>query len=241
MELTHEQKQAFYEKGWVKLPGAVPEERVHAARKYINCHLGQEGPGYFQERWSDDPVVADLFNVTPLAGLVESAIGVGKIKPITRAQVALRFPSMDPPSIKNPHLDGMRADHLKSGNIGGFTALVGVLLSDLPDPYAGNFTVWPGSHHLYEKYLREHGPQSLLSGLPKVALPEPEQITGAAGDAVLVHWEVAHGFAGNTSPNIRYATFFRVYHVDHDDQKWEVMADMWREWEGLRDVVAAGR
>ncbi len=67
---------------------------------------------------------------------------------------------------------------VKEGTIGNFTALVGVFLSDLPEPFAGNFTVWPGSHRLYETYFREQGPQALLKGMPKVDLPEPEQFTG---------------------------------------------------------------
>ena len=65
------------------------------------------------------------------------------------------------------------------GVIRNFTILVGVYLSHVPHPYAGNFTVWPGTHHVYEKYFQEHGPESLLEGMPPVELPEPHQITGS--------------------------------------------------------------
>lgn len=248
MELTTQQKQAFRDNGYVKLPGVVPAEMVGRARQAINAYLGQNGmdpaaltkyraqtycPGLGKE-----PVITDLYNASPLKELAESAIGTGKIKPVTSGQIALRFPSVDPPREPGPHIDGMYSptNGVKEGTIANFTALVGVFLSDLPQPYAGNFTVWPGTHTLYEKYFREHGPQSLLDGMPKVELPAPAQFLGQAGDAALVHYQLAHGIAGNGSPNIRYAIFFRLSHVDHESVKWECMTDLWREWEGLRSA-----
>ncbi len=124
------------------------------------------------------------------------------------------------------------------GTIQNFTMLVGVLLSDLTEPYCGNFTVWPGTHHLYENYFREHTPQSLLNGMPPITLPEPLQVTGQAGDVFLVHYELAHSAAPNVSPHVRYAIFFRLTHVNHADRKWESMTDIWLEYEGMRALVA---
>jgi ectoine hydroxylase-related dioxygenase (phytanoyl-CoA dioxygenase family) len=128
---------------------------------------------------------------------------------------------------------------VKKGTIGNFTALIGVLLSDLPGPDAGNLAVWPGTHRSFETYFREHGPQALLEGMPQVEMPEPVQITGHAGDAVLCHYQLAHGIAGNASPHIRYAIYFRLSHVDHESVHWECMTDIWREWEGMQEVLAA--
>jgi hypothetical protein len=253
MELTTAQKQELCDKGYVKLPGVVPAEMVNRARRAINASLGQNGmdpalltkfraQSYCPEL-QNDPVITDLFSETPIKALAESAIGAGKIKPIGSGQIALRFPSMDPPREPGPHIDGMYSptNGVPEGTIQNFTALVGVFLSDLPEPYAGNFTVWPGTHTIYERYFREHGPQSLLEGMPKVELPQPEQFLGKAGDAALVHYQLAHGIAGNGSPNVRYAIFFRLKHVDHDQIHWECMTDIWREWEGMRDVVGAPR
>ncbi len=250
MELTRDQKQTLFERGLVKLPGVVPQERVHAALRAINAYIGQNGidpdeltkyraqsycPGLGKE-----PVIADLFNATPIKALAESAIGAGKIRPVTSGQIALRFPSPEPPREPKPHIDGMYspANGVPEGEIRNFTALVGVFLSDLPGPYAGNFTVWPGTHHRYERYFREQGPQSLLRGMPPIEMPEPEQFTGRAGDAALVHYQLAHGIAGNAAPHTRYAIFFRLTHVDHDSMKWEAMTDIWREWEGMREITA---
>jgi ectoine hydroxylase-related dioxygenase (phytanoyl-CoA dioxygenase family) len=101
----------------------------------------------------------------------------------------------------------------------------------------GNFSVWPGTHRLYQRYFRERGPQSLLDGMPEVDLPPIQQITARPGDAALCHYQLGHGIAGNSSPFIRYAVFFRLTHVDHDALHWECMTDIWREWEGMQEIV----
>ena len=249
MELTPAQKREFYERGYVKLPGVVPAEMVHNARRAINAYIGQNGMDpneltkYRAQSYcpglGGEPIITDLYNATPIKDCAESAIGAGKVKPVGYGQIALRFPAMDPPREPGPHIDGMYTptNGVKEGTIANFTALVGVFLSDLPDPYAGNFTVWPGTHRIFERYFREHGPESLLQGMPKVELPAPEQFVGQAGDAALVHYQLAHGIAGNGSPNIRYGIFFRLSHVDHERYHWECMTDIWKEWEGMWDVA----
>jgi hypothetical protein len=63
-------------------------------------------------------------------------------------------------------------------------------------------------------------------------------VTARAGDAVLAHYQLGHGIAGNASPHIRYAVFFRLWHVDHDSVRMECMTDIWREWAGMTDVLA---
>jgi hypothetical protein len=154
----------------------------------------------------------------------------------------LRFPVAGQPRDPHPHIDGMHSPNngVPRGTIANFTALVGVFLSDVAGPYAGNFTVWRGTHRQYESYFREHGPDALLHGMPDVELPEPEQLTARAGDAVLCHYQLGHGIAGNASPDIRYAVYLRLSHVDHDSMRWECMTDIWREWEGMQDLAGAG-
>lgn len=249
MELTGVQKQVLYEDGYVKLPGIVPRESVDEALRAINSSLGVEGvhpdnltrfraQSYCPELQQSPPITG-LLTDSPLWRLAESAIGPGKVSPVKSGQIALRFPTIDPPREPQPHMDGMYTptNGVPEGTIRNFTALIGVLLSDLPRGYAGNFTVWPGTHRLYESYFREKGPQSLLEGMPQVELPESEQVTGRAGDAVLAHYQLGHGIAGNSSPHIRYAIFFRLHHVGHDALHWECMTDIWREWEGMQEVV----
>lgn len=251
MQLTDAQKQTLYEDGLVRFPGAVPPETVDRARRAINASLGSSGidperlvtfraRSYCPELQESEPIT-DLLNATPLWELAESAIGKGNISPVGAGQIALRFPSTEPAHDPHPHIDGMYTptNGVPKGTIQNFTALVGVFLSDVPEPYSGNFTAWKGSHHQYESYFREHGPDSLLNGMPPVDLAKGEQITAKAGDAMLVHYQVGHGIAGNASPNIRYAVFFRLWHVDHESVRWECMTDIWREWDGMRDHVRA--
>lgn len=249
MELSLDQKREFAERGFIKLPGIVSQELVVRARRAINAYLGQHGMApnelnkYRAQSYcpglTGDPAISNLYNTSPLREVAESLIG--QIKPVNGGQIALRFPSPpdEAPREPGPHLDGMYTptNGVQEGTIGNFTALVGVFLSDVPEPFSGNFTTWPGTHTLYETYFREHGPQSLLDGLPKIEMPAPEQFVCQAGDAALVHYQIAHGIAGNASPNIRYAIFFRLLHVDHDQNHWDCMTDIWKEWPGMHAVV----
>jgi hypothetical protein len=249
MELSYAQKQALVEHGYVHVPGVVPPVMVDAALRAINASLGEgmnvadmprlRAQSYCPEL-QREPVITGLLNATPALSLAESAIGKGRLRPAGGGQIALRFPTMqDPPGAPRPHLDGMYTptNGVPEGQILNFTMLLGVMLSDLPRPNAGNLAVWPGTHRIYEQFFREHTPQSLLNGMPDVPLPQPVQMLGRAGDVVLCHYQLAHGIAPNASPHVRYAIYFRLTHVDHDGQKWEAMTDIWREWEGLGDLV----
>jgi hypothetical protein len=252
MELSHAQKSQLLEHGYVQVPGVVPPALVNTALRAINHSVGQgmnvadmqtfRAQSYCPEV-QHTPAISDLLNGTPLLSLAESAVGAGKLKPVHAGQIALRFPTLqDPPPRPNPHIDGMYSptNGVPKGTIQNFTMLAAVFLSRVPEPYCGNFTVWPGSHRLYEAYFREHGPQSLLDGMPKVALPEPVQIIAEPGDAVLAHYQLGHSVAANTSPHPRYAIFFRLSHVDHEAQRWECMTDIWREWEFVERMKAEG-
>ena len=249
MVLRDTDKAALWRDGIAKFPGVVPPDKVAAALRAINASLGSEGidpeklPTFRAQSYAPEvtrtSVITDLLTATPMWDIAQEAIGADMIEPVSSGQIALRFPSMDEPHDPHPHIDGMYTplNGVKKGTIANFTALVGVFLSDVPQPYAGNFTVWPGTHRRYAEYFRERGPQSLLEGMPEVELPEPMQVTAKAGDAVLCHYQVGHGIAGNASPHTRYAIFFRLHRKGHDEIRWECMTDIWREWDGMRDVV----
>ena len=194
------------------LPGAVPRELVDAALRAINASLGDEGidPAQlatFRARsycpeLQRSSAITDLVQASDVWSLAESAIGPGQVQPVDSGQIALRFPSTEPTGPPHPHLDGMYTptNGVPKGTIRNFTALVGVVLSEVPHADMGNLTVWPGSHLQYEQYFRERGPEALLEGMPDVPLPEPLQLTGQPGDAVLCHYQLGHGIAANTSP-----------------------------------------
>ncbi len=75
--------------------------------------------------------------------------------------------------------------------------------------------------------------------MPKVELPQPEQLIAQAGDIVLCHYQLAHGITANVSPHPRYAIYFRLSHVEHDANWKTCMTDIWLEWAGMRDLVLA--
>lgn len=249
MQLTYDQKRSFIECGSVTIPGVVPRVMVEKALRAINHAIGQgmnveDMPVFRSQSYCpgirDAPAITNLVNRTPIWALAESAIGPDRVQPVTGGQIAIRFPVLDdPPPRPHGHLDGMYSKNngVPEGTIRNYTMLAVVLLSDLPAPYMGNFTTWPGTHHRFEAYFREHGPESLLKGMPKIRYPEPQQITGRAGDVVFSHYMIAHGAAPNVSAYPRYAVIFRLKARDHDAHMLETMTDIWREWPGIRDVL----
>jgi phytanoyl-CoA dioxygenase PhyH len=247
--LTDDQRQALAQDGFVHLPGAVPPGLVDAALRAINAALGSEGidparlptfraQSYCPELQAARPIV-DLLNASGVLAYAESAIGSGKLEAVSSGQIALRFPGLEAPRPAHPHLDGMYTptNGVPKGTIHNFTALVGITLSHVSGPDMGNLVVWPGTHRMYEQYFRERGPQALMEGMPSVDLPPARQVTAEPGDAVLCHYQLGHGIASNVSPHIRYAVYFRLNHLNHEAIHWECMTDIWREWEGMRDVV----
>ena len=249
MELTVNQKRQIVEKGFVHIPGVVPRIMVDAALKAINHSIGEgmdkadmrtiRSQSYAPEL-RNDPAIVGLLNATPAWSLAESAVGHGQLQPVRGGQIAVRFPVFqDPPAAPGPHLDGMHTpdNGVPFGKIMNFTLLAAVFLSDVLTPYSGNFTVWPGTHHTYERYFREHGPMALLNGMPDVPLPEPHQILARAGDIALCHYQIGHTACVNVSPHPRYAIFFRLSHVNHENIREEAMTDIWLEWEGIKSVM----
>ena len=257
MQLNYAQKLEFYEKGYLRIPGAVPAVMVDAAVKAINHSFGNgidpakmitfQSQSFCPEL-RQAPEITDLYNRTPAIALAESMIGVGKINPVERGQIAVRFPLLDDPAPPlHPHLDGRYSPHngVPAGELRRFTMLVGIALNDVPTDFAGNLGVWPGTHHLYERYFRDHGHEILMrdgaEGMPPIAMPQPEMVTARAGDVILVHYQIAHCASPNVSPHPRYAIYFRLQHVEYKAQLFEALTDIWLEWDGMREIVAQHR
>ena len=252
MQLRRDQKVEMLEQGFVRIEHGVPETLCDGALGAINHSLGQGLPredldamrarSYCPEL-QGNAVITDLFHRSVAREAAESLIGVGRIRAVERAQIALRFPSeqRSSPPAPRPHIDGMHSpsNGVPKGQVNSFTMLVGVFLSRVSSDFAGNFAVWPGSHTLYGAHFQAHGAEALLDGMPRVDLPAPKQLRVEPGDVVLAHYLLGHGAALNVSPHVRYAIFFRLYHVDHDRMKWESMKNPWMEWEGMRESVSA--
>ena len=249
MKLSYEEVTNFERDGYVRLSGLIPTCLVQQARKAINASLGlgldSENMTKFRAQSycpeiTHTAAITDLINASSVLPVLQSAIGA-PLKPVTGGQVALRFPAEYAwPPKPNPHLDGMHSptNGVPEGRIQNFTALVGILLSPLTADFQGNFTVWPGSHRLYERYFNGHSPEALMKGMPPVDLPPALQVRGEPGDVFLVNYLTGHTAAVNAGCDIRYACFFRVYRSDRGDFVREVMLNPWHEWEGIRDVIS---
>ena len=247
--LSDAQRQEFFEQGYLRVPNVVPKETVNVTLRAINFRLGEgidpaqltkfRSQSYCPEL-QEEPVITDLYNATPAKALAESLIGVGQVAPITSGQIALRFPGMQPqPVLGQPHLDGMYTptNGVPKGRIRSFTMLLGIMLNDVSDEWAGNLAVWPGTHRQYEKYFRQHGPEALLEGMPPIQMPAPVMLKGNAGDMVMAHYQLAHAAAPNVSAHVRYAIYFRLLRVQHNNQWKEAMTDIWMEWDGMRQYA----
>lgn len=254
MKLSFQQKEEIYTRGYTKVANVIPKIMIDEALKTINKSVGQamnakemtELELHSFRRHTEDKAILDLLHQTPAWDLAQSALGEGMIHPNQNAQIALRYPiSNDPAPKATPHLDGMN----ETDRILNFTMLIGVLLSDLPHVDSGNFTVWPGTHRLTEQYFQEHGADSLLDYAGRSAhflkekigqqMPEPEQVTGKAGDIIISHFQLAHGIGPNISPHIRYAVFFRLDQKNHRKvHTWqEPMENIWLHWPGMKDIL----
>ena len=112
-------------------------------------------------------------------------------------------------------------------------------MSDQRETDAGNLWVWPGTHLTHAAYFREHGPDSFFTAAPypDVPLPEPEQVTGRAGDLLLAHYLLGHNIGGNTSRAVRRAVYFRLKRHDHDAHWREFIQQPWRDYGPLTDTV----
>ncbi len=256
MQLTPEQIREFYDRGYVKIPGAISKAMVDTARQAVNHSIGTLGPNgedmskhraaQFCRDLNGAPVIMDLFNASPVTSLAESLMGEGNLqKPIRGAQVAPRFPTVigNVPPEPRGHLDGMGTgtNGMPKGVYRrGFTAFAVIYLADVPEPYSGNFTVWPGSHRFFENYLKREGLETLSSGTPRVDLPEgPDMVTGNAGDLIIAHHQMIHTGGPNASPNIRYAAIARLRHIDCDKNGNDGFLDIWREFPCVREAIAA--
>jgi hypothetical protein len=246
--LTEAQKRALYQDGFVLLPGVVPRPLIDEMLRAINHSLGSEGIdkqqlGTFRARTFTPGLLAgkpirDIY--IAVAPLVESAIGVGRVRvPVpSECQIALRFPSLSSSASLEPHIDGISPpDGERAGTLYHFTALAGVFLNDVPEPNRGNIILWPGSHHLMEQHLRTHGVQEVIGRYPNLPLSPPQPLRVRAGDALLAHYSLTHAVGPNFGPHVRYAVFFRLFHVDHAEADTGPLMDIWREWEGMRSVL----
>lgn len=247
IELSKAQKNHLYENGYIHIPEFVPKNLLKEALKAINCSIGQHLNFYRGQILNTESLcpglktdkrILDLFNATDARSLCESALGVGKVLLSNNVQVALNFPRAEHFDLE-PHVDSFHPSKDKGpGQITPFTAIAGIYLNELSADWSGNFTVWPGTHRIFEQYYKSHKPDpNMKYGIPSVELPKPIQLKVKAGDLVFAHFQLAHDASVNMSEAIRYAIYFRMNHVDQGPADIETLSDIWKYWDGIKDTI----
>jgi hypothetical protein len=101
--------------------------------------------------------------------------------------------------------------------------------------------------HLLEK-IRTEGAEHLPTGEQTDALFRRAAVhcTGKAGDVFLANYMTAHLIAPNTSPDIRYAVYFRLSGPRFEEGKSRQGGNVrsiltpWLHWDGLHSIVCGG-
>jgi ectoine hydroxylase-related dioxygenase (phytanoyl-CoA dioxygenase family) len=96
--------------------------------------------------------------------------------------------------------------------------------------FAGNFTVWPTSHYVYERYFQERGPRAMKESPPTLELGEPLQLKCEVGDVVLAHYQLGHSASVNTTDHDRIAVYFRVWLRRVELDRWHYLTNIWDGW-----------
>ncbi|MBI3517205.1 MAG: phytanoyl-CoA dioxygenase family protein [Proteobacteria bacterium] len=237
-------KEQLRQDGYVRFPSLTPRALVDAARAAIDDDLAHHFDPARQVEYDNQSFCPDLrrsaaitrlITDAPIRGIVDAALGWDRIDGYGHAQIAIRRAhNAERERPPEPHIDGIPTPYnglpTDDPTLSNFTALVGVYLSAQTRDFAGNFTVWPGSHHRIEQYFRERGPQTMREGMPAIPLGEPVQLQCAAGDVVLCHYQLAHTSAVNLSEDDRCAVYFRLWFNDIDKRRWALLTDIWSGW-----------
>lgn len=241
---------AFVRAGYFHFPGLVSKRTVSTARRLIDDDLAENYDPARKAEYDSRSFCPDLLGTPDILALLHNRAVKKRIGELvshktlaldTQGQIALRRAhKVEHPSAPVAHVDGFPAPYngVEGGEVIPFTMLVGVFLSEVKTEFAGNFTVWPGSHFLVEEYFNHRGPQSVRKGLPKLSLGKPVQLLGSPGDVVICHYALAHAAAANVSDHDRYACFFRLWHHELYDRAnpeyralaWTHLTNIWTGW-----------
>jgi len=227
--------------GYTIFPGLIPPPLVSDALSAIALDLRtnyktERQTEYDNRSYCPDlrgtPAIMDLLVKSEVYKILDEALGIDQIA-WDGGQIAIRKAhNHHSPKPPEPHIDGFSSglNGLKPGRVYNHTLLVGVFLTPVRRDFVGNFTVWPQSHYLYERYFRERGPQALTEPTPKPPIGDPVQLKCEVGDVVLAHYQVGHTAAVNTSDIDRVAVYFRVWLRSPKSEQWKYLTHIWKGW-----------
>lgn len=228
-------------RGYAHFAGITPAPLVTAALKAIELDLSSnydpdrqveyDNRSYCPDLRTTSPIMS-LLNESPVLKILDEVFGLEKID-WDNGQIAIRRAHNTPkPTPPVPHIDGFSSglNGLDEGKIYNHTATVGVFLTPTTNKFAGNFTVWPGSHYVYESYFQERGPRAMSEPIPTPEIGQPVQLMCGIGDVVLAHYQLGHNAAVNISDFDRIAVFFRIWIRGIELDRWHYLTNIWEGW-----------
>jgi hypothetical protein len=227
--------------GYAHFAGLTPGPLVTSARKAIELDLSsnyepERQVEYDNQSFCPDlrgsPPIMNLLIESPVHNVLDETFGVDEIG-WDKGQIAIRRAHNHPkPAPPEPHLDGFSSglNGLDEGKIYNHTVTVGVFLTPITGEFVGNFTVWPGSHNVYERYFRERGPRAMGEPMPTPEIGQPVQLMCGVGDVVLAHYQLAHTAAVNTADFDRIAVYFRIWLRGIELDRWRYLTNIWEGW-----------
>ena len=234
-------KEELRTQGFARFPQLTPEHLIKAARDAIEIDLSNNYDPARKIEYDNQSYCPDLKGTPPIMNLISQAPVYNILDEIfeidnidwDKGQIAIRrahnHPAPVPPT---PHIDGFAsgANGLDVGKIYNHTVLVGVFLTPVHSEFAGNFTVWPGSHYVYENHFRARGPGAMREPMPTPEIGPPVQLMCDVGDVVLAHYQLGHSAAVNTADLDRIAVYFRVWLRKVESDRWHYLTNMWDGW-----------
>ena len=227
--------------GYAQFPALIPEPVVASARRAIELDLITNYEPERQLEYDNQSFCPALRAAPPIMNLIlqpsvqkilDDTFGLDQIG-WSNGQIAIRrahnYHTAVPPTA---HIDGFSSglNGLEEGKIYNHTVLLGVFLTPVNREFGGNFTVWPGSHYIYESCFRERGRRAMSEPSPTPELGAPVQLMCGVGDVVLAHYQLGHAAAVNVTDSDRIAVYFRIWLHRMELDRWHYLTNMWEGW-----------
>ena len=243
--LVEDDKRFFKENGYLLVHDVLSERQVEAAVDVLweDMTLDRESPntwinpGPIPMSCASHPAIRATLYDSPLFEMAEELVGKGRLansSPGPQMTYPTGEDKWEIPS--GGHLDGYYTptNGVPEGTVGKFFLGVSCYVNHVR-PRSGGFTLWPGTHIQSEEYFKTHSILSIQGGSSRDVfdLPQPLEVTGPPGTAVLWHGRLIHSASRNCEKEIRMALISRLRPKNMSDILFETPEDMWQHWDGI--------
>jgi hypothetical protein len=221
-KLMTDDRAALLNVGYVQKSDLVSPTVIAAARTAIAADRARSYDPALRDHYNKVSWCPDLRSTSEIGGLftaclkhwVDTLYGAGAWT-CGSGQIAIReakeVSCLEEPY---PHIDGGWGFG-EPQPVGALVhdGILGIFLTDVCAPGAGNLWVWPASHGRIVTHFRKTEDSVARAGLPELAtlgLTAPVELYARAGDTILLHGLLAHAVGNNASASDREAVYFRI-------------------------------